>query len=77
MQSQRLKRKRKLEARKQDLESFDDLLVRLARTERDVEEIGGWLDTDGAADLAGHVQEKREELNKSSEERKARFDDRS
>lgn len=69
--------KRKLEARKREGESFDELLDRLARTEKDVEEMGGWLDEDEATDLEEHVQEKREELNESLEERKSRVDDRS
>jgi predicted CopG family antitoxin len=69
--------KRKLEARKQEGESFDDLLDRLARTEKDIEEMGGWLDEDEAEELEEHVQEKREELNESLKQRKGRTDDRS
>ncbi|SEO39850.1 Uncharacterized ACR, COG1753 [Halorientalis persicus] len=69
--------KQKLEARKREGESFDDLLDRLARTEKDVEKMGGWLDEDEAEGLEDHVAEKREELNESFEDRKARVDDRS
>jgi predicted CopG family antitoxin len=69
--------KRKLEVRKREGESFDDLLDRLARTEKDVEEMGGWLDEDEAEELEEHVQEKREELNESLKQRKGRTDDRS
>lgn len=69
--------KRKLEARKREGESFDDLLARLARTEKDVEEMGGWLTDNEADGLAEHVQQKRAELNEALEERKDRVDDRS
>lgn len=69
--------KKKLEARKRDGESFDELLERLARTEKDVEEMSGWLDEDEAADLADHVETKRDELNESLEQRQGRVDDRS
>jgi predicted CopG family antitoxin len=69
--------KRKLEARKREGESFDDLLDRLARTEKDVEEMGGWLNENEAEKLEEHVQEKREELNESLEQRKGQTDDRS
>jgi predicted CopG family antitoxin len=69
--------KRKLEARKREGESFDDLLERLARTEKDVEKMGGWLDGDEAEELEAHVKEKRDELNESLEQRKGRTDDRS
>lgn len=47
--------KRALEAGKQDGETYDELLSRLARTEKDIEELGGWLDTDKADDLVEHV----------------------
>ena len=60
--------KRKLKALKRDGESFDDLLNRIAvdRTERDVRELAGF----GDEGLAEHMEEKREELNESLEERK-------
>lgn len=60
--------KRKLEARKREDETFDDLLERLARTEKDVEEMAGW----GDEDMSEHLEEKREELNESLAERKGR-----
>lgn len=69
--------KRKLEARKREGESFDDLLDRLARTEKDVEEMGGWLSENEAEKLEEHVQDKREKLNESLEQRKDQTDDRS
>jgi predicted CopG family antitoxin len=56
--------KQKLEARKREGESFDDLLSRLARTEKDVEEMGGFAD-DGVVEA---MSETREELNESLEE---------
>lgn len=62
--------KRKLEARKREGESFDDLLDRLARTEKDVEEMAGFAD-DG---IGEHMREKREELNESLEERTERLE---
>jgi len=58
--------KRKLEAMKRSDETFDELLNRLARSEKDVEEMVGW----GDDDIRDHVDEKREELNASLEERK-------
>jgi predicted CopG family antitoxin len=58
--------KRKLEAMKRSDETFDELLNRLARSEKDVEEMAGW----GDDDIRDHVDEKREELNASLEERK-------
>lgn len=69
--------KKKLEARKREGESFDDLLDRLARSEKDVEKMGGWLDADEAAEMESHVRKKRTELNESLEERSDRVDDRS
>jgi predicted CopG family antitoxin len=62
--------KRKLEARKREGESFDDLLDRLARTEKDVEEMAGFAD-EGVGE---HMRQKREELNESLEERKERLE---
>ncbi|SDE99730.1 DUF7557 family protein [Halorientalis regularis] len=62
--------KRKLETRKQEGESFDDLLNRLARTEKDVEEMAGFA----GEGIGEHVRRKREELNESLEERKERLD---
>lgn len=62
--------KRKLEARKRDDETFDELLDRLARTEKDVEEMAGFAD-EGIED---HMENKRDELNKSLEERTEPFE---
>ena len=62
--------KRKLETRKQEGESFDDLLNRLARTEKDVEEMAGFADEG----IGEHVRRKREELNESLQERKERLE---
>jgi predicted CopG family antitoxin len=62
--------KRKLEARKQEGESFDDLLDRLARTEKDVEAMAGFADEG----IGEHMRQKREDLNDSLEERKERLE---
>lgn len=64
--------KRALEARKREGETYDELLARLARTEKDVEESGGWLDEDEADALAAHVDRKRAGLSESLEQRKDR-----
>jgi hypothetical protein len=69
--------KRKLEARMRDGETYDELLERLARTEKDVDEMGGWLDEDEADAVEEHVEQKREGLSESIERRKERTDDRS
>lgn len=69
--------KRKLEARKREGETFDELLERLARTEKDVDEMGGWLEEEEADEVKEHVKQKREGLNESIEQRKERADDRS
>jgi len=57
--------KRRLRDLKRDDESFNDLLDRLSRTEKDVEEIAASLSAldDGA--LAEEMQEAHEELNES------------
>jgi predicted CopG family antitoxin len=57
--------KRKLEALKGDEETFDQLLDRLARTEKDVEELAGFADepVEEAMDQA------RQELNDGLQER--------
>jgi predicted CopG family antitoxin len=67
--------KKKLEARKREDESFDELLERLARTEKDVEQMGGWLDKDEADELKEHVKEKREELHDSMKKRQDELHD--
>jgi predicted CopG family antitoxin len=57
--------KQQLETLKRDDESFDDLLTRLARTEKDVEGMAGF----GPAGIDEHMQQKRAELNESFEQR--------
>jgi predicted CopG family antitoxin len=59
--------KAKLERLKREGESFDDLLDRLARSEKDVEEMAGF----GPEGIDEHMKEKHEELNESFERRKA------
>lgn len=52
--------KRKLEAIKRDDETFDELLDRLARSEKDVEEMGGFADdaiVDGMSDTREALRE--------------------
>ncbi len=66
--------KRKLEARKKENESFDELLERLARTEKDVEEMAGWGDEDETEALKEHMDKKREDLSDSLETRKERIE---
>lgn len=62
--------KRKLEARKREGESFDELLERLARTEKDVEEMAGW----GEDAIDDHVERKRDQVSESLHERKSRLE---
>lgn len=57
--------KQKLEALKRGDETFDDLLDRLARSEKDVKEIAGFADED----IEEAMKAAREELNESLEER--------
>jgi len=57
--------KKRLETLKQDDESFDELLARLSRTDKDVDEMGGFADDDVVAGMA----KTREELNESFEKR--------
>ena len=54
---------------KRDDESFDDLLARLARTEKDVEEMAGF----GPEGIGEHMAGKRTELNESFEGRDSRI----
>ena len=60
--------KQKLEVVKRDDETFDELLSRLATTEKDVEELGGFADDSVVEDMA----RAREELNDSLEQRSDR-----
>ena len=57
--------KKRLETLKQDDESFDELLARLSRTDKDVDEMGGFADDDIVEGMA----KTREELNESFEKR--------
>lgn len=59
--------KQKLEAIKREGESFDDLLDRLARTDRDVEEMAGF----GPDGIDEHMEAKRADLNESFEKRES------
>ncbi|MFB6150556.1 MAG: antitoxin VapB family protein [Haloarculaceae archaeon] len=60
--------KQKLELLKRDDETFDDLLDRLARTEKDVEELGGFAEDD----VVEEMRRTRDELNESLDERSDR-----
>ncbi|WP_135823220.1 DUF7557 family protein [Halostella litorea] len=57
--------KKKLELVKQDDETFDELLDRLATTEKDIKEKGGFADDSVVADM----EQARNEMNQSLEER--------
>lgn len=57
--------KKQLETMKRDDETFDELLARLSRTEKDVDEMGGFADDDVVDGMA----KTREELNESFEKR--------
>lgn len=57
--------KRKLEARKREGETFDELLSRLARTDRDVEELAGWGTEDETEALREHLERTEDDLSES------------
>ena len=61
--------KNRLRDLKRDGESFNDLLDRLSRTEKDVEEIANNLSDIGGEDFEEQIQEAHDDLNKSLEER--------
>ena len=61
--------KERLRDLKRDDESFNDLLERLSRTEKDVEQIAENLSELGGDDFEGRMQEAHDELNESLEER--------
>jgi predicted CopG family antitoxin len=61
--------KERLRDFKRDNESFNDLLERLSRTEKDVEQIAENLSELGGDDFEGRMQEAHDELNESLEER--------
>ena len=57
--------KRKLELVKRESETYDELLARLATTEKDIEERGGFADDGVVEDMA----RAREDLNESLQDR--------
>jgi len=57
--------KERLEALKRDDESFNDLLDRLSRSEKDVEEMAGFLSDFDDGHLEEDVRAAHEELNES------------
>lgn len=57
---------------KDDDESWDEFLERLARRERDVEEMAGFAEDDG---IVGHMEDKNDELSESLDENKSVSDD--
>lgn len=61
--------KERLRDLKRDDESFNDLLDRLSRSEKDVEEMAGFLSDFDDGSLAEDVQEAHEDLNESLGER--------
>ena len=61
--------KERLRDLKRDDESFNDLLDRLSRTEKDVEEIANNLSDIGGEDFEEQTQKAHDDLNKSLEER--------
>ncbi len=61
--------KERLRDLKRPDESFDDLLDRLSRTEKDVEETAGFLGEVVDDDFEQRVAETHEELNESFEKR--------
>ena len=61
--------KERLRDLKRDDESFNDLLERLSRTEKDVEQIAENLSELGGDDFEERMQEAHDKLNESLEER--------
>jgi len=61
--------KERLRDLKRDDESFNDLLERLSRTEKDVEQIAENLSDLGGDDFDERTKEARNELNESLEDR--------
>ncbi|MUV90204.1 hypothetical protein GJ629_10150 [Halapricum sp. CBA1109] len=64
--------KARLERLKRDDETFDELLARLSRDEKDIEAIAGSFDRPEDEGLGESVTETHEELNESFEERTER-----
>ncbi|PSQ42627.1 hypothetical protein BRD17_08095 [Halobacteriales archaeon SW_7_68_16] len=61
--------KERLRDLKRDDESFNDLLDRLSRSEKDVESMAGFLSEFDDGDLEKDMQETHDELNESLESR--------
>ncbi|AHB67596.1 hypothetical protein HISP_16170 [Haloarcula hispanica N601] len=61
--------KERLRDLKRDDESFNDLLDRLSRSEKDVEEMAGFLSEFDDGSLADDMRETHEELNESLDRR--------
>jgi predicted CopG family antitoxin len=61
--------KQRLRRLKRDDESFDDLLDRLSRTEKNVEEVAASLSGLDDGDLAAEMQSVHDELNESMGDR--------
>lgn len=57
---------------KEDDESWDEFLVRLARRERDVEELSGFA---GSAHIVDHMDERNEKMSESLDENASKTDD--
>ena len=64
--------KERLEDLKRPDESFDDLLERLSRTEKDVDEIAHTLDSLGGEDIEQRMDEAHTELNDDLDRRRDR-----
>lgn len=59
--------KKKLEARKREGETFDELLDRLARTEKDIEEMGGFADESVVEEMSQAREAAREDWDDRSQ----------
>jgi predicted CopG family antitoxin len=59
--------KERLESLKRDDETFSELLDRLSRSEKDVEEMAGFLEEFDDGDLQENVQKTHQSLNDSLE----------
>jgi predicted CopG family antitoxin len=59
--------KERLESLKRDDETFSELLDRLSRSEKDVEEMAGFLEEFDDGDLEENVQKTHQSLNDSLE----------
>ena len=61
--------KERLESLKHEDETFSDLLERLSRREKDVDEMAGFLEEFDDGDLAGDVRDTHDSLNESLQSR--------